>query len=104
MARIFEENGFKVRRNFKFRGREMHEIDVFAEKGDDIFLVECKKWRRSISRKVILKMKKRKEDFITNKRVHLLIVTLLPEARKEGEVFIVPVFALNSFLLEFHTL
>lgn len=49
-ARVFEENGFKVRRRFRFaaEGRRW-EIDLFASKKPWIILAECKHWIRGMS-------------------------------------------------------
>jgi hypothetical protein len=49
-ARVFEENGFKVRRRFRFsaKGRRW-EIDLFAFKKPWIILAECKHWIRGMS-------------------------------------------------------
>jgi hypothetical protein len=49
-AQVFEENGFKVHRRFRFsaEGRRW-EIDLFAFKKPWIILAECKHWVRGMS-------------------------------------------------------
>jgi hypothetical protein len=49
-ARVFEENGFKVHRRFRFsaEGRRW-EIDLFAFKKPWIILAECKHWVQGMS-------------------------------------------------------
>jgi hypothetical protein len=49
-ARVFEENGFTVRRRFRFsaEGRRW-EIDLFASKKPWMILAECKHWIRGMN-------------------------------------------------------
>lgn len=48
-AYIFEENGFSVRRRFRFKaqGRRM-EIDIVACRSPHIVCAECKRWSRGL--------------------------------------------------------
>lgn len=49
-ARLFEHAGLNVARDVQVRfGRNRAQIDLFAFKEDALYIVECKRWRRSIT-------------------------------------------------------
>lgn len=119
---IFEKNEFKVKRNFRFKTKKRYEIDILATKQNFVFCVDCKKWSggrykksgikaavseqekrtllvRNFLKKNPIAMQMLKIDRDT--RFYSLIVTLMEEDMfQEKKTFIVPVFKLNSFLLE----
>ncbi|MCS7094070.1 MAG: restriction endonuclease [Candidatus Aenigmarchaeota archaeon] len=110
VAEIFEKHGFKSTINFVFKTEKKYQIDVLAERGELIVLVDCKQWgkhRYKVSelKKAALRHKERCEEFKKivedGRKLIPLIVTLLDECVYQFEgVYIVPLFKLNSFLLE----
>ncbi len=109
VAFIFEENGFQVKINtVKTLNKKRRQYDVIAEKNNQIFLVECKKWagnryRLSAIKKAIVKHKERTEFYknVTSEDAIPIIVTLIEEEiQSHEEVPIVPILKLNSFLNE----
>jgi len=122
VAEIFRRNEFTVKKNFRFKTRKRHEIDVLSVKGDLAICVDCKRWLGGRHKKAGLKKAVEEQE----KRVRLLknflkrnpiamqmlriepgckfyslIVTLMEEEiLQEKNTFIVPIFKLNSFLLE----
>lgn len=121
--KIFEENNFKVRKNFRFKTSRRYEIDVLALGSRYIFCVDCKQWRGGRNKKSGLKLAVKKQEnrvkefekFIgkniiarkmlridsKKQKLHPLIVTLFQEdLLKENETFVIPLWKLNSFLVE----
>jgi len=109
---IFRIHNFKTIRNFRFKTAKRFEIDIIAEKRDLIFAVDCKQWNKG--RYKISALKKAAERNLErvkelqntligrNKKIIPIIITLFDETIYEHDgVFIVPLFKLNSFLLEF---
>jgi len=109
---IFKLHNFKTIRNFRFKTTKRFEIDIIAEKRDLLFVIDCKQWNKG--RYKISALKKAAERNLErsrelqstligrNKKVIPIIITLFDEAIYEYEgVYIVPLFKLNSFLLEF---
>ncbi len=104
---IFEKHDFATRLRFRF-GEEKREIDVLATRGEIIIAAECKKWRgRSFSPSRLRQVAKVHEEkcgklaSLFGRNVVPVVVTLLDSGiLKEGGVFFVPLFKLNSFLLE----
>lgn len=119
---IFKSNNFKTYRNFRFKTKRRYEIDLIAIRNNKIFCIDCKEWGKGRHKKTGLKLavSKQKERLkellkfikvnpILQARLSLnpkcefypLLVTLLQEdLAKENNTFIVPVWKLNSFLLE----
>lgn len=119
---IFENNNFRVRKNFRFKTRRRYEIDILAIKRNKVLCVDCKEWGRGRYKKTGLKHAIEKQEervkelkkFLKNNPIaqnklkinmnyefHPLIVTWLQEDLiKENDTLIVPVWKLNSFLLE----
>jgi len=109
---IFRIHNFKTIRNFRFKTAKRFEIDIIAEKRDLVFAVDCKQWNKGRYKISALKkaaernLERAKELQNTligrNKKVIPIIITLFDETIYEHNgVFIVPLFKLNSFLLEF---
>ncbi len=109
---IFKTHGFKTRKNFVFKTSKRFEIDILAEKRDLVFIVDCKQWgkgRYKISslkkaaEKNLERMKELQNTLLgRNKKIIPIIVTLLDECFYEHDgVYIVPLFKLNNFLLQF---
>lgn len=117
---IFNSNDFKTYRNFRFKTKRQYEIDLIAIGCRRVLCIDCKQWRRGRYKKsglrpVVEKQRERVKQLLKflNKNLiaqakinlelefHPLVVTLLPEELiKESGVFIVPVWKLNSFLVE----
>lgn len=122
VAEIFERNDFNTKNNFRFKTRNRYQIDIVAIRQNKVFCVDCKQWGRGRYKKSGLKQavkeqEKRvkelkrflKKNLIAQKILKIdldytfcsLIVTLLEEdLLKENETFVVPVWKLNSFLLD----
>ena len=108
-AFIFEKNNFRVNVNtVKTYQKTKRQYDVIAWKGNQTFLVECKKWagnryRLSAIKKAVEQHKERTTFYaaITNEDAIPLLVTLIEEEIRFYEgVPIVPVQKLNSFVNE----
>jgi protease II len=108
-AFIFEQNNFRVNVNIvKTHQKTKRQYDVIAWKGNQAFLVECKKWagnryRLSAIKKAVEQHKERTTFYetITNEEAVPLLVTLIEEEIQVYEgVPIVPVQKLNSFVNE----
>ncbi len=108
-AFIFEKNNFKVKVNtVKTHQKTKRQYDVIAWKGNQTFLVECKKWagnryRLSAMKKAVEQHKERTTFYaaVTNEDAIPLLVTLIEEEIRFYEgVPIVPVQKLNGFVSE----
>jgi Holliday junction resolvase len=108
-AFIFEKNNFRVTVNsVKTHNKTKRQYDVIAWKGNQTFLVECKKWagnryRLSAVKKAVEQHKERTTFYaaITNEDAIPLLVTLIEEEIRFYEgVPIVPVQKLNGFVSE----
>ena len=108
-AFIFEKNNFLVKVNtVKTYQKTRRQYDVIAWKGDQTFLIECKKWagnryRLSAVKKAVEQHKERTRFYaaITHEDAIPLLVTLIEEEIRFYEgVPIVPVQKLNGFVNE----
>lgn len=108
-AFIFEKNNFRVKVNtVKTYHKTRRQYDVIAWKGNQTFLVECKKWggnryRLSALKKAVEQHKERTRFYetITHEDAIPLLVTLIEEEIRLYEgVPLVPVQKLNSFVHE----
>jgi hypothetical protein len=108
-AFIFEKNNFKVKVNtVKTHQKTKRQYDVIAWKGNQTFLVECKKWagnryRLSAMKKAVEQHKERTTFYaaVTHEDAIPLLVTLIEEEIRVYEgVPIVPVQKLNGFVSE----
>ena len=122
ITEIFRNNGFNVKQNFRFKTKNRYEIDLLAIGKRVAFCVDCKGWGRGRYKKTGLKyaaknQEKRLEElrkFLKKNPIAVgmmnigqtqefypLIVTLFEEdLLKESDTIVVPVWKLNSFLLE----
>jgi protease II len=108
-AFIFEKNNFRVKVNtVKTHQKTKRQYDVIAWKGNQTFLVECKKWagnryRLSAIKKAIERHKERAAFYaaVTNEDAVPLLVTLIEEEIPFYEgVPVVSIQKLNSFVKE----
>jgi hypothetical protein len=121
-AHIFEENGFSVRRRFRFKvqGRGM-EVDVVACRRPHIICAECKRWSRGLGGSAVGRAVEAHVDKVRRlgenlpklvRRLGLVgwseaiitpaAITLTSTAAKIYEgVPIIPILELPSFLSEF---
>ncbi len=120
VSRIFEENGFRTTRNFRFKTEHRYEIDIIASRPRTVVCVDCKEWsmgrnKKHALKKASIKQKQRTEQFKkfisenpdTLESIHIvdeqefypIMVTLYEESIKDvSNVKIVPVWKLNTFL------
>jgi hypothetical protein len=122
VAEIFRRHDFLVKKNFRFKIEKRHEVDILAIRRNLVFCVDCKRWSGGRYKKSGIKRSVEEQEKRTNlikniidknpilrktlkiesnPEVKPLIITLMEEdLTKEKNTFIVPVFKLNSFLLE----
>ncbi len=109
-AFIFEKNDFRVTVNtVKTLNKKRRQFDVIAKKGNQTFLVECKKWAgnryRLSALKTAIEQHKERAAFyerITHVGAIPIVVTLIEEEIRVYEgVPLVPVLKLNPFINEF---
>ncbi|MFZ8830346.1 MAG: restriction endonuclease [Candidatus Aenigmatarchaeota archaeon] len=109
---IFKIHGFKTKKNFRFKTSKRFEADIVAEKRDLVFIIDCKKWGKGryktyhikkAAEKQLERTEAIKQTFVGyDKKIIPMIITLFDEGIYEfNNVFIVPIFKLNSFLLEY---
>jgi hypothetical protein len=110
-AFIFEKNNFRVKVNIvKTYQKTKRQYDVIAWKGNQTFLVECKKWagnhyRLSAIKKAVEQHKERTAFYatVTNEDAVPVLVTLIEEEIPFYEgVPIVCIQKLNSFVNELY--
>jgi Holliday junction resolvase-like predicted endonuclease len=124
VAKIYENNSFQVKQNFRFKTKSRHEIDIVAIKNKIVLCVDCKEWSKGRYKKsglisAVRKQEERvkqlenffKRNLIARQslkldsgyKIHPVIVTWLQEELiKESDTFIIPVWKLNSFLVEIY--
>lgn len=124
VAKIYENNSFQVKQNFRFKTKRRYEIDIVAIKNKIILCVDCKEWGKGRYKKsgLISAVKKQEErvmqleNFLKKNliarqtlkldvdyKIYPVIVTWLQEELiKENNTFIIPVWKLNSFLVEIY--
>jgi Holliday junction resolvase-like predicted endonuclease len=109
---IFKIHNFKTIKNFRFKTTKRFEIDILAEKRDLLFVVDCKQWSKGRNKTTALKRAaeknvERAEELKNtlmgkNKIIIPIIISLFDEGIYEHHgVYIVPLFKLNNFLLQF---
>ena len=112
IGKILERHEFEVKRNFRFKTTKRYEIDILATKKNVVLAIDCKKWCRgryksSALKKAIKKQKERVRELKKMRlgvfyRVYPLMVTLWEEDLiLFDDVFVVPVWKLNNFILNF---
>ena len=103
---ILEEKDFEVTKNLILTKPRM-EIDVIGKKMDIALLIDCKHWKnmsKSELDKIVKKQIERVKHFVSTENMSALpvIVTLHQESIQfVGNVPIVPIMKLSSFLDEF---
>ncbi len=110
---VLEAHSFKTYLHFRFKTKRKYEIDVLGKKSDLILLIDCKRlgrgrYKKSELRKAVELQEERAKEFkkffkdkLENRKICPLIVTLFEEdILKEKNTFVLPVWKLNSFLLE----
>ena len=103
---ILQEHNFDVTKNLVLTKPRM-EIDVIGEKMNIALLIDCKHWKnmsKSALDEIVKKQIERVKHFVTDKNISALpvIVTLhQEEIQFIGNVPIVPIMKLSSFLSEF---
>jgi len=124
VAKIYENNSFLVKQNFRFKTKRRYEIDIVAIKSKIVLCVDCKEWGKGRHKKsgLINAVKKQEERMMQlenflkrnliarqslnlslNHKVYPMIVTWLQEDLiKESNTFIIPIWKLNSFLVEIY--
>lgn len=121
VSKILKKHDFETHHNFRFKTKRRYEIDIVAVKKKILLAIDCKQWGRGRYKKTGLKYAiqdqkervKQLKKFLKNnlvaelmkisKRIKLipLIITWFEEDLLEHEnVFIVPVWKFNSFLLD----
>jgi flavodoxin len=109
---VFQQHDFETKRNFWFKTNRRYEIDVVAER-EVIMCVDCKRWCGGRYKKSSLikageahaeRVKEFKNFIKSSKMVIPVIITLMDEdITRGGEVFIIPVWKLNEFVLNFYS-
>lgn len=121
IAEILKKHDFNVYNNFRFKTDRRFEIDVLAIKNNISLVIDCKQWGRGRYKKTGLKysVKEQKERaeqlkkfFNINpvdqaelgiqkntKFIPLLVTWLEEELIKYDNIFIIPVWKFNEFLL-----
>jgi DNA-binding transcriptional MerR regulator len=115
-SEILEEHDFEVKKNYRFKLKSWFEIDILATKPFRNYtiglVIDCKHWgirkgKKSALKRAALKQEERAKQLKKANTILLgrletfpLIVTLMEEDIKRVEnIWIVPIFKLNSFLL-----
>ncbi len=113
-SKILEENGWTTKKNFRFKTKSRHEIDILAARENKVLAIDCKHWgirpgKKSQLRVAAEKQSKRASelgkirflDQVKPPEVFPLIITWFEEdIIKEKDVWIVPISKLNGFLLD----
>ena len=123
VAEIFEKNNFKIKQNFRFKTKNRYEIDLIGVSPNFILVADCKQWDMGRNKTSELKIAAQKQEnrtdelkkFLKNNSIaknmmginmkkqkfHPVIITWVQENLvKENKTLVVPVWKLNSFLLE----
>ncbi len=121
IAEILKKHDFSVHNNFRFKTDRRFEIDVLAIRNKTSLLIDCKQWGRGRYKKTGLKysVKEQKErvkqlkKFLKNnpmaqtklkikkttKFTPLIVTWFEEDLIKHEEVFVVPIWKFNQFLL-----
>ena len=122
VSKILKKHDFEIHHNFRFKTNRRYEIDIVAVKKKILLAIDCKKWEKGRYKATGLKyavqdQKERvkqlkkflKKNPIAKSKLNIskkvkfipLIITWFEEDLLEHEnVFIVPVWKFNSFLLD----
>jgi len=121
VSKILKKHDFETHHNFRFKTNRRYEIDIVAVKKKILLAIDCKQWGRGRYKKTGLKyaiqdQKERvkqlkkflKNNLVAKSKLKIskgvkfvpLIITWFEEDLIEYEnIFIVPVWKFNSFLL-----
>ena len=109
---VFQQHDFETKRNFWFKTKRKYEIDVVAER-EVIMCIDCKRWsggrhKRSSLIKAAEAHAERVKEFknftkATKKAIPVIITLIDEDIVIEDEVFFVPIWKLNEFVLDFHS-
>ena len=121
IAEILKKHDFSVHNNFRFKTDRRFEIDVLAIRNKISLLIDCKQWGRGRYKKTGLKYSVKEQEerakqlkkFLKNnpiaqaklkikkttKFIPLLVTWFEEEALEHENIFIVPVWKFNEFLL-----
>jgi len=121
IAEILKKHNFNVHSNFRFKTDRRFEVDVLAIRNKTSLLIDCKQWGRGRYKKTGLKYSveeqeertKQLKNFLKNnpiaqaelkikkttKFIPLLVTWFEEELLEHENIFIVPVWKFNEFLL-----
>jgi len=121
VSKILKKHDFETHHNFRFKTKRRYEIDIVAVKKKILLAIDCKQWGRGRYKKTGLKYAiqdqkervKQLKKFLKNNLIGKsklkvskgvkflpLIITWFEEDLLEHEnVFIVPIWKFNQFLL-----
>jgi len=121
IAEILKKHDFSVHNNFRFKTDRRFEIDVLAIRNKISLLIDCKQWGRGRYKKTGLKYSVKEQEerakqlkkFLKNnpiaqaklkikkttKFIPLLVTWFEEEVLEHENIFIVPVWKFNEFLL-----
>jgi hypothetical protein len=121
ISEILKKHDFKVQNNFRFRANRRFEVDVLAVRSKISLLIDCKKWGRGRHKKTGLKYAiqdqkervKQLKKFLkdnpiaqnqlktqkTKKFIPLIITWFEEDLIEHEDVFIIPIWKFNNFLL-----
>lgn len=105
VAFIFEKNGFDVEQNKVVSSKKgRRQYDVVAERFGKVFIVECKKWKKPVDKKVIEKHIERcrfYEKHVERKTVPVVVTLKENPMEVNGQCSVIPVLKLNTYLNSF---
>ena len=121
ISNILKKHDFDVHNNFRFKTNRRFEIDILAVRNKISLLIDCKQWGRGRYKKTGLKYSveeqkeraKQLKKFLKNnpiaqaelnikkttKFIPLLVTWFEEELLKHENIFIIPVWKFNEFLL-----
>lgn len=125
VAKIHVDNNFLVKQNFRFKTSRRFEIDIVAAKNNFVLCADCKEWSKGRYKRSGLACAAKKQEERVKQlekflkanllfrkslklgpgyKIYPSIVTWLQEDLiKEGNTFVIPVWKLNSFLVDIYS-
>jgi len=122
VSEILKENNFSVSKNFRFKINRRYEIDLIAVRRNLVLCIDCKQWKGGRSKKSSVAKAAKDQEIRLKEFVKFLkknkdisrkmsigkecsfiptIITLLQEDMvKQSGTLIIPVWKLNSFLID----
>lgn len=101
---IFSENGYETEQNKVIVfGDTKRQYDIIAKKYGKMFIIECKKWKKTNKNKLIKETEKHEErtDMLDKNAIPLLVTFNDSGLEKHNNTTIIPLINLNWFLNEF---